>query len=303
MSVERLAQDAEFQRLVRAGKASKEIEVLLPGHGAESTYSRARRKVLGLPHRPDVAGRGNGLRVERLVSLSDIHIPYQDQRAVEISLSFIKDWQPQWVVLNGDILDAPQLSRFDHDPQRQLQLQEDLDKLYRFFDALVEAAPTARRVFTGGNHENRIIRWLWQHPEVSNLRVLRPEELFRLKDWGIEWMPYGQAFDHHGFLFVHGDVVRKHSSYTAKAMLEKYGTSGCSGHTHRLGQYLHRDHGGMKGWWEQGCLCELNPTYLNGPADWCHGIGVGEFVPGSGRFYFTVVPIIDHRLLWQGKLY
>jgi hypothetical protein len=136
MSVERLAQDAEFQRLVRAGKASKEIEVLLPGHGAESTYSRARRKVLGLPHRPDVAGRGNGLRIDRSAFVSDLHIPHQDRDVIRVVLAFLKDWRPTFVGLVGDVVDFYQLSKFDKDPNRKLQLQDDLDHLDRFLTDL-----------------------------------------------------------------------------------------------------------------------------------------------------------------------
>ena len=47
-----------------------------------------------------------------IVIASDIHIPFQDKAAVRAFLSYVKEKQPEVIVLNGDVLDMFMLSRF-----------------------------------------------------------------------------------------------------------------------------------------------------------------------------------------------
>ena len=74
---------------------------------------------------------------------------------------------------------------------------------------------------------------------------------------------YGNHVEFLGFVLTHGNVVRKHSAYTAKAMYEQYQSSGVSGHTHRLGRYSKTDmHSRSHTWLEQGPLPSASYTSL-----------------------------------------
>lgn len=241
--------------------------------------------------------------IELSVFLNDLHCPYNDVKTERMVIRFIKDIQPSHVFLNGDMIDFYQISKFDKDPNRTLQLQDDIDELLHFLESLREAIPEAKIVYTEGNHEHRLHRYLCAHPELFNLKVLQPDKLLGLGQFDVEWVPQDKTYVHHGFVITHGDVVRKHSGYSAKGMYEKYGTSGISGHTHRVGIYRHRNFASDHMWVENGCLCELEPDYVVGTVDWQQAISVGQFIEGEKRFQIDQLQIIKHKMLYRGVLY
>lgn len=306
MSVHDLAARAEFIRLVQAGHGGKALFEALPGHGDLSTYHRARRVVLGVPHRKDAKGRAKtgGLAIDRSAFVSDLHIPHQDRDVVRVVLAFLKEWRPTFVGLVGDVVDFYALSKFDKDPNRKLQLQDDLDHLDRFLTDLRETVgPDCKVVYVEGNHEARLKAFLWRNPEFCNLRILQPGSLLDLDKHNIEWVPQSRVYRHHGFIITHGTKVRAHSSYSAKAEFDRWGSSGLSGHTHRAGMYRRRTWDVDAVWYELGCLCELNPEYVVGAPDWQHGFAIGEFINGDQRFQITPVAVPNRKILWNGKLF
>jgi hypothetical protein len=50
---------------------------------------------------------------KRVVVLSDLQIPYQDNKAVTATLDFIRDYKPDELWCVGDELDAPEPSRWN----------------------------------------------------------------------------------------------------------------------------------------------------------------------------------------------
>jgi hypothetical protein len=121
------------------------------------------------------------------------------------------------------------------------------------------------------------------------------ENLLELGPLRIE---HAEDFLHRNFLFKHGDLVSKESGMTARRELAKEGLSGCSGHTHRLGQIYKRNRSGLYTWIESGCLCDMHPEWLRGTADWMPGLSVVSFNDAdSDMFYATVVPVIEGRVL------
>lgn len=233
--------------------------------------------------------------------LNDIHIPYQDNETLELVLRAISDVKPRRIVLNGDIFDCYQLSDYDKDPVRALGLQDDLDALHDFLRRLsCEVAPMAEIVYTEGNHEYRLMRYLMKNPEISPLKALKAEELFGLRELGIKWVPSDQQYFVHGVLVTHGEAVRSHGSFSAKAEAEKWGMDGISGHTHRIGISSRRTMGGEVTWMENGCLCDLKPEYAACP-NWQQAFSVGTLI--GGRFQIDQIRVVDHEFILNGMLY
>lgn len=238
---------------------------------------------------------------DRSLFMSDVHIPEHDRDAVRVALAIVEHVRPDRLFLVGDIFDFYQMSSFDRDPNRVLRLQDELDELSSFFEKLRGAVgPTCRITYLEGNHEHRLIRWLWKHPELCNLRSLQPEAFFRLGDFDIDWHPSGKPLLYHGFAVTHGTLVRKAAGASAKGEYERYGTSGISGHTHRVGSYRKRDLRGECVWYEGGCLCSLAPEWVSGIADWHHAVSVGHFVKESQRFQIQTVNIVGGEALYDG---
>jgi len=239
----------------------------------------------------------NGKRLN-VVKLNDIHFPFADYKAVNVALAACRVIKPQIIVLD-EIHDFYSLSRFDKDPKRIASLQEELDEATEFLRELRTDNKKARIILMDSNHLRRLRKYLWSKaPGLSSLRSLRLKELLELEKWDVE---YKDVFMFRDFLFKHGDIIRKFAAYTAKGEHEKEGVSGMSGHSHRIGQHYSRKRGGFYTWIESGCLCDLNPEYIEGVSDWQHAIGLVSFKWSSKHFVAYPIPIVDYQLLWADK--
>jgi hypothetical protein len=231
------------------------------------------------------------------VSGSDFHFPYHDVRAVESFLNLVGKLKPHRVVLNGDICDFFQLSRFNRDGTRENALQEELDQGNAFRAAVRAAAPDAVIDETEGNHDRRIRDWLGANaPAFKGLRVLKPEVLFQHREHDITGHP-GCGFRlRPGFLVRHGSVVRKGAGNSAKGELDNAGISGWSGHTHRLATFRKNGYRTLQ-WTEQGGFMRLDPDYIaGGKPDWTQGCVVGEFSTRSDSFATYEVPFVAGKV-------
>ncbi len=236
------------------------------------------------------------------VIICDTQHPFQDQRALREVELFLGEFQPDILIYNGDIGDFYQISTFDKNPGRADGLQTDLNSVAGMFTRHGILLPNTRKIFVPGNHEFRLQRFLWGNaPALASLDCLTVEGLFKLKENGIEITEYEEGVLFNKVLWVtHGDMVRAHSGFTAKGMSDKHGGSGIMAHTHRLGSYYKRDRFGTFGWWEGGCLCDLEPDYISHP-NWQQGFTIFHFI--KDRFWVEPVPIINRKFLYAGKLY
>ena len=242
------------------------------------------------------------LNYEKVLFISDIHAPFQDDKAVDLMLKFSKYFKPEVIFIMGDLLDCYAISRFTKDPNGALKFQEELDKAQDIIRKIREANKKAKIYYLKGNHEYRIQKFLWNNAkELANLHALEIENLLALRHYKVEWVKEGNMM-YKGLLMKHGSVVRKFSCYTAKAEFEKNGCSGVSAHTHRQGIYRQNNAGGDYIWMEAGHLCDPNQDYLEGEKpNWQQGFGIGYFKKGSKRFYLELIPIINHKAFYGGK--
>jgi predicted phosphodiesterase len=242
------------------------------------------------------------VQLESSLFIHDVHIPYHDLPAVNAVLELAAYKKPDHIFLNGDIIDFYSVSDYLKDPERAQSLQEDIDATIAFLTALRSAAPGAKIYYILGNHEDRLRRFLLTKASaLASLDALKFEELLRLKDNGIVLVPRGKALMYHDHVVTHGSRVSSRSGYTAHAMLASYGSSGQSGHTHRAAKVSKRDLLSTKTWVEGGCLCDLNPDYVDGIADWSHAVTVGHAI--DGRVELDLITIKDGRLLYDGILF
>jgi len=235
------------------------------------------------------------------VVLQDTHNPFQDQRVLREVELFLWELQPDLVLYPGDMGDFYLLSKFDKNPERANSLQKDLNSTGEMFKRHRALLPNARMIFEEGNHEDRLRKYLWQNPALASLDALKLKNLYKLEDAGVEHVPYKEGVLINGkFLVTHGDLVRAHSSYTAKGMSDKYGGSGIHGHTHRLGSYYRKNYFGIYGWWENGCLCDLNPDYVTNP-NWQQGFSIIQFT--KDRFWVQQIQIINRKFMYGNRVY
>lgn len=218
----------------------------------------------------------------KFVAIGDIHFPFANPYALRVAIDFIVGYKPKYLLLLGDIVDCYSLSRFDKEPKRILSLQKEFDLASAFLTELRDNLPNTKIIYIEGNHEKRLQKYLNSHPEISSLRTLTIPDLLGLDSIEVEYLPNYHLFD---LFFTHGEIVRKYSGQSARGELDKNDYSGVSGHTHRLSHYFkstpHRD----LQWCEAGCLCSLNPVYLDSRPDWQNGFVYGDFAKGYAELH------------------
>lgn len=251
----------------------------------------------------------------RVVIASDFQIPFEEpwliggtQNKIGAFEAFVGDYDPDVVVLNGDIRDAYALSSFDKSPSRRFGEKEEKRLTQNCLTTIGKKAKRARKILNNGNHEERLEKTYAQlcQKDVRAFEIfdaqgfseLNTRSMLHLDDLGWDWQPYRGWTDILGFIITHGDIVRPESAQTAKAMYDKWQSSGTSGHTHRLGAYFHTDSTGKaRAWYESGCMCRLDLEYVTCP-DWQQGFLVGEV--SGGLLHTQLVPVFDNRFVVAG---
>lgn len=257
------------------------------------------QKKLDEKRRDDIKANTNH---SQIFVLSDIHIPFQDDDTLANVFDCIIDSQPQYIVLLGDILDCYSISRFCKRPDRIRNLQHEIDVFYKLMRGLKKQIPNTEIHYVLGNHENRLEKLVLENPGLFGLKALEPQKLFRLDELGIFY--HKTKVKLNNFIYYHGDAVRKDASYSAKAeYIDHKMQDGVSGHTHRLGSYYTTYEQEPSGWFENGCLCKIEPDYLNDPdkANWQQGFTIVDSFDGINQA--TQILINNHKFAYNGKIY
>lgn len=256
---------------------------------------------------------GYGLRRSQVwVVMNDIQIPFHDRRVLNrLVLPFVEDLKPDGIILNGDVVDCYSISDFDKDPLTTATLGREVTLAQGLMARLRAANPRAELIWLGGNHEDRLRRHVWKHPELlerldraSKKRVVATldfPEVFSVVSYGFRWKPYGDTQMLGKLMVTHGSMVNKHSGQTARSHFERYGNSVLVGHTHRGGAFYKRNVRGVHVAYENFCLCRLDPEYVTHP-DWQQGFSVVH-VAFNGFFSVQQIPILPgNRLYYGGQL-
>lgn len=204
---------------------------------------------------------------------SDIHIPFQDNDAVQAFITHIGEYEPEVVVLNGDVLDMFMLSRFTKGEGRNPL--EEIEECRNLLSRIKEVAPPfCKLYYVIGNHETRLERYvLTKAPELASL-VEDVFTIIKAEDYGFTGCASLTINDK--VVIKHGTLLGNKSGLSAIKEMEASYMSGASGHTHRLCKYIARKAGRKFFWMETGCLCGLNPEYMVNP-NWQQGFAEINF--------------------------
>lgn len=213
------------------------------------------------------------LSTGKVVIISDIHIPFQDNKAVGAAFDYINKVRPKVVVLNGDIVDFFKLSHFTKGEGRNpAQEIKECQKLFKQLKKVLDE--DAKIYYVIGNHETRLEKYVLQNaPEVASI-IDDVFSILEVEKYGI--VGCSQVLFNKLFLCRHGKLLGKYSGMSAMKELAASYTSGASGHSHRLSLFICRKNGIKYVWMETGGLMDMNPTYIVNP-DWQQGFGVVEF--------------------------
>ena len=210
-----------------------------------------------------------------------------------LALTAIQEVQPDNVLLLGDMLDLPSLSRFEQRSEWAGQMQGALDR-YHLFLAEIRARHMGRLAVIHGNHEERLPKFLRKDAaELIGLRranaekelaVLTIQYLARYDELGVEGItgyPNGTLWLEDNLQAIHGTETKRQGQ-SAVNYLRKEQVSTLYGHDHRLAiawQTRNTRLGGVACVAASpGCLARTDgyvPSYAYSVDD------MGDFVPRS----------------------
>jgi predicted phosphodiesterase len=198
----------------------------------------------------------------RIGLIPDAHIPFHSERRLRALFDAIRGCDV--IVVMGDWLDAYSVSSFDKNPARKERMADEFAEGRRLLRVLRDENPDAEIHFIEGNHESRFMRYLFRNaPALVGMRGMSIREQLDLDELNITH--HGEdGFTLHGIRLKHGQIVRAKSGATAHAELDSHGTSGISGHTHRMSMVWHTNRDGDRRFWlECGHVCDESK------ADYC----------------------------------
>lgn len=234
--------------------------------------------------------------------LGDLHIPFHDEQTVENVFNCVIDNQPKYLVFVGDVMDCYSISRFTKRPDKMRNLQEEINIFYKLMKELRKDLPETEIHYVVGNHEQRLEKLILDNSGLYGLESLEYEKVFKLDELNIKFHPKKVIID--DYIYYHGDVVRKNAGCSAKAEYEGHRMkNGISGHTHRAASYYSTYNKEIGQWYENGCLCIMEPDYINDPdkANWQQAFTVIDYFDNVVQG--TQVLIQDHKFSYNGKIY
>jgi hypothetical protein len=244
--------------------------------------------------------------LKKIVVISDLQVPYHDERAVRNVASFIKRFKPDQVITIGDEIDLPQISRWTEGTPGWFEQSLGTDR-----DATVEILWDLQVTdMIRSNHTDRLYNVIMKKiPAFLALPELKFEKFMKLDELGIKFhrKPLEFAPD---WIAIHGDEgsVKPTPGLTALDAARKHGKSVVCGHTHRAGQSAFTEaSGGVLGrilrGVEVGNLMDFKKAgYMKGTGNWQQAFAV--FYVDKKTVTNTIVHIEkDGSFVFEGKRY
>lgn len=238
---------------------------------------------------PFVMPKGNN----RILVLTDIHIPYHDIKALQIALEYGKKLKPNAILLNGDTIDMYQASRFIKD-RRLRDLAGELEMTRDFLNYLKDEFDCPI-YFKIGNHEARWENYLrTTAPELLGIAEFELSNILQFGALGIQEIKSTQIIKAGNLSILHGHEFGQ-SVFSpvnaARGLYMRAKSDSLVGHHHQTSEHSEKDLGGnVVTTWSVGCLAGLSPEYM--PFNkWNHGFAFVEFET-NGNFIVN-----NHRII------
>jgi UDP-2,3-diacylglucosamine pyrophosphatase LpxH len=217
---------------------------------------------------------GNSKRFKTILSGSDFHDEKVDPFVLSTFIDVAHRVQPDVIVLNGDVFDLYEFSRFSIDP-RQVMIAERFSFVKtHIFGALRRWCPNSEITLVIGNHEWRLMKLLADKTPamkvlLSDVMGLTLSDVFGLDEFEINLVakldlaafnsPDMKSELRENYKVFYDTFVCSHFKDTG------IGLSGTSGHTHRPHQDTFTNHVmGKCSWTQTGSMCETREEYVDG---------------------------------------
>jgi len=231
--------------------------------------------------------------------ISDLHIPYHDNKAIEQALSYGLKKDVGCILINGDLFDFAGISRHEKD-WRQRTVTQEFEAVRAFLNGLRAMFPKAKIVFKEGNHCERWEKWLFlKAPEIFDDNEFKLETRLRLAELKIDYVRDKRPVQIGKLTVLHGHELAGGSGGVnpARATFLKTLSSVLVGHYHKTSSHTERTMlDDVISVQSMGCLCGMNPHYM--PINkWNHGFCYVELDVKTGEYH------LENKQIIKGKVY
>lgn len=192
-----------------------------------------------------------------------------------------KEYKPKAVIIDGDVIDAPTISRFppigwESRPKLIDEIETAKERLFE----IEKASGRAQRIWTLGNHDARFeTRLATVAPEYANIHGVHLQDHFPL--WQAAWAAW-----------INDDVVVKHDYkggvYACRNNTLNAGKTMVTGHFHAAQVVLFTDYNGTRYGVDAGCIADVDHKAF---------VDYTRDNPKSWRSAFCVLTFKDGKLL------
>lgn len=203
--------------------------------------------------------------VSKVGVINDIHIPYHCLEALTVALLHLKQEDIDCLLINGDLVDFYQMSRFLKDPRARNTAGE-LEDTKQFFASVRKLFPKARIVFKLGNHDERFEHYLLHKaPELLDIEAISLESLLECEKYGVEVVGSKRPIYLGGLTVLHGHEYQSGMIApvnVARGLFLRAKACALQGHSHQTSEHSETDvRQKLITTWSTGCLCQLHPEY------------------------------------------
>lgn len=266
-----------------------------------------------LPYHEKYDRRDKSGRYKTILVGSDFHDIECDPFILSVFIDTAKRVQPDVIVLNGDVFDLYEASRYTID-FRKIKIVERFEYVKKnIFAPLRKACPNAQIDLIAGNHEFRLMTLLSERTPamkviLSDVMGLTLADVFGLDEYEINLvckvdLAAWSVPDINGELKENYKVY--YNCFVASHFKDlDFGISGSSGHTHRPEVITFANVPmGKLSWTTTGCMAQTKAEYVSGMDKWTNSFALFH-VDTKTKFVAPEHFIIpgDHVVI-QGVLY
>lgn len=236
------------------------------------------------------------IQQSKVLILSDIHIPYHDNKALDVAINYGINKGVNTLLLNGDTIDNFWQSRFEKDP-RQRSTKQEFDAARQFLQVLRNTFPDARIIWKNGNHDERWEKWLYvKAPEVFDDPEFTLEARLKFGELKIEMVKDKLPIKIGQLTVLHGHELQGSGGVNpARATFMKTMANVLIGHCHRTSQHAEPTmEGRVIVTNSQGCLCGMFPGFAR-VNKWNQGFSYVEHDIPTGEYELSNVKIIGGK--------
>jgi hypothetical protein len=216
-------------------------------------------------------------------------------------IKFVKEMKPKIVVLNGDMMDFPRISRFDplgweRQPTVQEEIENAQDQLHEIEMAAGRGVP---KIWPLGNHDQRFeARLATIAPEYAKIKGVH------LKDHFPNWQGCWTCWINDDIVIAHSFRGGDHAPWNNTI---RSGKTHISGHLHSAKVIPFTDYNATRYGIDTGCLADVeHSAFVNytrdNPKNWRSGFCVLTFNKGELLQPELVLKHSDETVQFRGEI-